>query len=148
MLRYISVIDLCLADYQALAQFRYQIRKFLHFSEEAARNERLEPHQHQMLLAIKALSFGEGPTVGRLAEHLLIRHHSAVGLLDRLEDRRLIKRVRATNGDRRQVSVHLTREGETKLKHLTSVHRAELRTSGPDLVQALQALLERENEQI
>ena len=140
--------DLSAGDYQALSDFRHQIRKFLRFSEEAARTEGLEPHQHQMLLAIKALDDSDGPTVGRLAEHLLIRHHSAVGLLDRLEDRLLIKRVRASNGDRRQVSVHLTQAGGAKLRHLAKVHREELRSSGPDLVRALQALLERKNEHI
>jgi DNA-binding MarR family transcriptional regulator len=140
--------DLARSDYQALSDFRYHIRKFLHFSEEAARAVGLEPHQHQMLLAVKALDEGDGPTVGCLASHLLIRHHSAVGLLDRLEERQLIKRIRATGDDRRKVSVHLTREGEAKLRHLARVHRAELRTSGPDLVRALQALLEGENEQI
>ncbi len=140
--------DLSPGSYRALSDFRYQIRKFLHFSEEAARTEGLEPHQHQMLLAIKALADEDGPTVGRLASHLLIRHHSAVGLLDRLEERHLIKRSRASDGDRRQVAIHLTREGETKLRHLTRVHRAELQTSGPDLVRALQALLVRKNEAI
>jgi DNA-binding MarR family transcriptional regulator len=142
------VDDLPASDYQALSDFRYQIRKFLHFSEDAARAGGLEPHQHQMLLAIKAFNHGDGPTVGDLAAHLLIRHHSAVGLLDRLEERQLIKRVRASDGDRRQVSVRLTREGETSLKHLAKLHRAELRTSGPDLVRALQALLEKKNEHI
>jgi DNA-binding MarR family transcriptional regulator len=140
--------DISPGSYRALSDFRYQIRKFLHFSEEAARTEGLEPHQHQMLLAIKALADGDGPTVGRLASHLLIRHHSAVGLLDRLEERHLIKRSRASDGDRRQVAIHLTREGETKLRHLARVHRAELQTSGPDLVRALQELLVRKNESI
>src|SRR6516165_9494276 len=89
-------------DYRALADFRYRVRRFLHFSEEAARRESLEPHQHQMLLAIRALDAGGGPTVGKLAEYLLIRHHSAVGLVDRLAGRGLAKRVR-TGPDRRQV---------------------------------------------
>ncbi len=136
--------DLTAADYRALSEIRFQIRKFLHFSEEAARSEGLEPHQHQLLLAVKALGDDGGPTVGALAEHLLIRHHSAVGLLDRLEERQFVKRVRANDEDRRQVSVRLTRKGESKLKHLATVHREELRTSGPDLVAALQTLLEKE----
>jgi DNA-binding MarR family transcriptional regulator len=140
--------DLSSADYRALADFRYQIRKFLHFSEEAARAEGLEPQQHQMLLAIKALDDTSGPTVGQLAEHLFIRHHSAVGLIDRLEERQLVKRVRASDGDRRQVSVQVTREGEDKLRRLASVHRAELLTSDPGLVKALQSLLEGKNEKI
>ena len=135
-------------DYRALADFRYQIRKFLHFSEEAARSEGLEPQQHQMLLAIRALDDTPGPTIGRLAEHLFIRHHSAVGLIDRLEEHGLVRRVRANDGDRRQVSVQLTQEGESKLKRLANVHRSELLTSDPGLVKALQALLERKNGQI
>jgi DNA-binding MarR family transcriptional regulator len=143
-----NVGDLLSVDYRALADFRYQIRKFLHFSEEAARAEGLEPQQHQMLLAIKALDDTRGPTVGHLAEHLLIRHHSAVGLIDRLEERQLVRRVRAIDGDRRQVSVQVTREGEVKLRRLASVHRSELLTSDPGLVKALQALLEGKNGKI
>jgi DNA-binding MarR family transcriptional regulator len=138
------VKDLSAADYRAIAEFRYQIRKFLHFSEEAARAEGLEPQQHQMLLAIKALAEDGEPTIGRLAEHLFIRHHSAVGLIDRLEERQLVKRERASNGDRRQVSVRLTGEGEDKLRRLTSVHRAELMRSDPGLVKSLQGLLEKQ----
>ena len=95
------------ADYRALSQFRFHIRRFLHFSEEAARAEGLEPQQHQMLLAIQALDGGEGPTIGELADHLVIRHHSAVGLVDRLTARGLAERFRG-NGDRRQVRVRLT----------------------------------------
>ena len=139
--------DLSSADYRAIAEFRYQIRKFLHFSEEAARAEGLEPQQHQMMLAIKALEDGGGPTVGRLADHLFIRHHSAVGLVDRLEDRQLVKRERAIDGDRRQVAVRLTGDGEEKLRRLTRVHRTELLTSDPGLVESLQRLSERKNEQ-
>ena len=133
--------DLSLSDYRALGAFRHQIQRFLHFSEAAAKFEGLEPQQHQMLLAIRASEQPGGPTVGHLADRLLIRHHSAVGMIDRLEARRLVERVRG-DGDRRQVRVHLTSEGEEKLKRLSSVHRAELRKSGPILVDALSALLQ------
>ena len=129
-------------EYQALHSFRYQIRLFLHFSEEAAKAEGLEPQQHQMLLAIRALEAPHGPTVGMLAAHLLIRHHSAVGLLDRLAGRQLVERVRGS-GDRRQVCIRLTAEGERKLETLSEVHSAELRRSGPALVDALAGLLGR-----
>ena len=139
--------DLSQGDYRALADFRYQIRRFLHFSEEAARVEGLEPQQHQMMLAIKALEDGGGPTIGQLADHLFIRHHSAVGLVDRLEDRQLVKRERASGGDRRQVAVRLTEDGEDKLRRLTRVHRGELLTTDPGLVKSLQTLIERKNEQ-
>jgi len=133
--------DLTHADYRALADFRFEVRKFLHFSETAARGQELEPQQHQMLLAIHALGDGGGPTVGQLAEHLFIRHHSAVGLVDRLEQRQLVERTRA-DIDRRQVRVKLTPLGANKLHHLASVHRAELLSSGPKLVDALRAVLE------
>jgi DNA-binding MarR family transcriptional regulator len=94
-----------------------------------------------MMLSIRAAVEPEGPTIGALAEHLLIRHHSAVGLIDRLEEHGLVERVRGAT-DRRQVRVRLTREGEEKLKRLSAVHRAELRSTGPLLVEALHALLQ------
>jgi DNA-binding MarR family transcriptional regulator len=127
-------------DYAALGQFRYRIRRFLHFSESAARQEGLEPQQHQLLLAVCSLEEPNGPTIGELADHLLIRHHSAVGLIDRMEERGLIARVRGTD-DRRQVKVRLTPSGEEKLKRLSAIHREELRNSGPALVEALSGLL-------
>lgn len=131
------------ADYRALSQFRYQIRRFLHFSEEAARAEGLEPQQHQMMLAIQALDDDpEGPTVGRLAEHLVLRHHSAVGLLDRLESRGLATRSRGGDGDRRQVRIRLTEHGAETLHRLSALHQEELRSSGPLLVEALQRIIE------
>src|SRR5215469_6494162 len=98
-------------DYAALGEFRFLIRRFLHFSEEAARAEGLEPQQHQMLLAIRALTGNDSPTIGMLAEHLLIRHNSAVGLVDRLQDHGWVERVRGMT-DRREVRVALTLEGE------------------------------------
>jgi DNA-binding MarR family transcriptional regulator len=133
--------DLTPEDYGALGEFRYRIRRFLHFSEEAARQEQLEPQQHQMLLAIRAVAEPAGPTIGALAEHLMIRHHSAVGLIDRLEERGLVARARGA-ADRRQVCVHLTPAGEGKLHRLSAIHREELRSTGPLLVETLQALLQ------
>jgi DNA-binding MarR family transcriptional regulator len=132
--------DLPISDYKALGEFRYQIRRFQHFSETAARAEDLEPQQHQMMLAIRAWEEPDAPSVGDLAAHLLLKHHSAVGLVDRLEERGLVERVRG-DCDRRHVRVHLTAGGLAKLERLSSVHREELRTSGPLLVNALGALL-------
>ena len=128
-------------DYTALGEFRYRIRRFLHFSETAAREEGLEPQQHQLLLAVRSLEQADGPpTIGVLADHLLIRHHSAVGLIDRMEERGLIERVRGTD-DRRQVKVRLTTRGAEKLTRLSVIHRDELRDSGPALVEALGGVL-------
>jgi DNA-binding MarR family transcriptional regulator len=129
-------------DYSALGELRYQIRYFLHFSEMAAHQEGLEPQQHQLLLAARALAQPGGPTIRQVADHLLIRHHSAVGLIDRLEQRGLIERVRSM-ADRREVRVRLTVAGEAILRRLTVIHRAELRNSGPRLVDTLGRLLER-----
>jgi len=139
--------DLSSADFRVLADFRYQIRRFLHFSEEAARAEELEPQQHQMMLAVRALGDGAGPAIGALAEHLFIRHHSAVGLIDRLEERRLVKRARA-DPDRRLVRVKLTPAGERKLHRLARAHRTELRNFGPRLVETLDALLQRRSGKV
>ena len=129
-------------DYRALAEFRFQIRKFLRFSEAAARKLGLEPQQHQILLAIKGMEPGTKPTVGELATRLQTRHHSVVELIDRLEARQLVSRRRSEQ-DRRQVWVELTPEGERILEALSVEHRAELETAGPALLDALRALLGR-----
>ena len=128
--------DLSSADFRALADFRYQIRRFLHFSEEAARAEGLEPQQHQLLLAVRALDDDAGPAIGALADYLFIKHHSAVGLIDRLEERGMVKRARAES-DRRTVRVKLTAAGEQVLHRLSRAHRTELRKSAPRLVETL-----------
>jgi DNA-binding MarR family transcriptional regulator len=128
-------------DYRALARFRFLIRQFLQFSEDASRHEHLEPQQHQMLLVIRASDVPAGPTVGEVAEQLFIRHHSAVGLADRLEERGLIVRARPDD-DRRHVRLRLTERGEEVLEQLSRSHHAELRKLGPDLVAALSGLLE------
>jgi DNA-binding MarR family transcriptional regulator len=127
-------------DYRALADFRYQIRNFLHFSEEAARKEGLEPQQHQMMLAIRGLEGEDVPTVGALASYLLIRHHSAVGLIDRLEKHGLAVRERRAD-DRRQAAVRLTPRGAAVLERLADAHRSELANWAPHLVSALENAL-------
>lgn len=129
-------------DYRVLAEFRYQIRRFLRFSEDAARAAGLEPQQHQLLLAIKGLPEGTDPTIGDLAERLQIRHHSVVELIDRLESRGLARRQRSAT-DRRKVCVELTAEGERVLESLAVEHRGELETAGPALLSALEDLLGR-----
>jgi DNA-binding MarR family transcriptional regulator len=129
-------------DYRALAEFRFQIRKFLHFSESAVQEAGLEPQQHQLLLAIKGLPEGMEPTVGELAARLQTRHHSVVELIDRLERRRLVSRRRSKE-DLRQVRVGLTPSGERVLEALSLQHRAELQNAGPALLDALRGLLGR-----
>lgn len=131
-------------DYQALHEFRYQINRFLHFSEEAARAEGLEPRQHQLMLAVRGSVSGE-PTMGEIADRLFIRHHSAVELADRLTDHGLAERIRM-DADRRQVRIRLTGQGEEKLRRLSGAHRDQLRHAGPLLAAALNRLIARFSE--
>lgn len=132
--------DLDITDFQALAEFRYQLRCFLTFSEQAARSMGLEPQQHQLLLALKGLSTHGKVTIGDLAERLKIQHHSAVELVNRMRERNLIQRDRDKQ-DQRRVLVTLTPYGEKVLRRLSLLHRTELRSAGPVLVRILQAII-------
>jgi DNA-binding MarR family transcriptional regulator len=123
-------------DYVALSDFRHEIRRFLNFSEQAARKAGIEPRQHQALLAIRGLLPGRNATVGFLADRLQIEPHTAVELANRLQKKRLISR-RRSEGDRREVMLRLTSRGERLLQSLTLLHRAELITAGPSLLRAL-----------
>jgi DNA-binding MarR family transcriptional regulator len=126
-------------DYTALAELRYQIRRFLRYSEEAARSTGIEPQQHQLLLALKGLPSERHPSIGALAERLQLQHHSAVELVDRSVQRNLVRRVRSTS-DQRQVFIRLTAKGERILRDLSVHHRDILREAGPALVDVLMTL--------
>ena len=131
------------SDYRALAEFRYQIRKFLAFSESEAMGHGLTGQQHQLLLALKGLPEGRKATIGELAERLQIQHHSTVELIDRMVERDLIQRSR-DDEDQRRVFIKLTPQGEEVLRKLSLLHRTELQTTGPALVQALNRLIDTE----
>ena len=120
------------ADYEHLAEFRYLLRRFLVFSEAAAAAAGLTAQQHQALLAIKGFAGRELITTGGLAQRLLIRHHSAVGLIDRLAAKRLISR-RSARRDRRLVRIELTQKAQTLLAGLSAAHRDELKSLAPAL---------------
>jgi DNA-binding MarR family transcriptional regulator len=108
------------------------MRQFLRFSEEAAIGAGLTPQQHQVLLAIKGFPGRDRVTIGELAERLQVRHHSAVGLADRLVSERLVRRKRDTQ-DRRRVQLLLTARGEAVLERLSAAHREQLRRIGPQI---------------
>ena len=120
------------AEYETLAAIRYALRQFVRFSEEAAQAVGLAPQQYQALLAIKGFPGRERILIGELAERLQIRHHSAVGLVDRLVAQGLVRREQALT-DRRQVYVVVTEHGADLLSRLAAVHRDELRHIGPQL---------------
>lgn len=127
-----QVVTLPSPDYRLLAEFRHQLRVFTAFSETAARAAGIAPQQHQALLAIKGFPAGAAPTIGELAERLVIRHHSAVELVDRLVEARLVVR-RHDGDDARRVGLVLTKRAEEMLARLSVAHREELRRMAPML---------------
>jgi DNA-binding MarR family transcriptional regulator len=139
VIRYKCMKDLSLEEYRSLADFRYQIRRFLGFSEEQVRGAGMEPQQHQLLLAIKGLPDGAMATVGEVAERLQLKHHSTVELVNRLEKLGYVSRE-ASAQDRRQVIVHLTPSGAAVLRKLSIAHHQELEIAGPRLAKALRAI--------
>jgi DNA-binding MarR family transcriptional regulator len=134
---------LSMSDYQALAEFRYQIRKFLHFSNSAIEAAGLERSQYQLMLTIKGMPDAVRPRIRDVADRMLIQHHSAVELIDRLEAGGYVRRERGQD-DRREVLLALTPKGERVLSHLALHHHEELLNAAPALVGALRRVMKRE----
>jgi len=128
-------------DYQLLAAFRYALRRFLRFSEEAALAAGITPQQHQALLAIKGFPGPGLISIGELAERLQIQHHSVVGLTNRLASLKLAKKLRSQQ-DRRSVCLQLTAKGEAILAGLSATHREQLRRIGPEMNAVVSKLAE------
>ncbi|HLY66782.1 MAG TPA: MarR family transcriptional regulator [Chloroflexota bacterium] len=124
--------DISKRDYEAMAEYRYAIRRFLRFSEEAARAAGITPQQYQLMLTIKGYPGREHANITELAERMQLDHHSTVGLVDRTSERHLVRRE-PDQKDHRQVNVHLTDDGAAMLRKLASVHRDELRRMREDL---------------
>lgn len=129
---------LTMADYAVLADFRHALRRFQAFSEAQAAVAGLTPQQHQALLAIKAAT-GNGATVGFLAERLILKPHSASGLVDRMVSLGLLQRL-ANPTDRRMTSLHLTDKAEELLSGLSAIHRSEIREIRPLLLDLLEKI--------
>jgi DNA-binding MarR family transcriptional regulator len=127
-------------NYKLMAEFRYQIRRFLRFSEETARAGGLEPQQYQLMLTIKGMADDVRPRIGEIAERLQIQHHSTVELVDRLARRGLIKR-RRSDSDRREVMLELTPRGDKLVQDMALRHWAEYREMAPDLVASLKKVI-------
>jgi DNA-binding MarR family transcriptional regulator len=132
-------IRLTKSHYELLAALRFALRRFLQFSQDAAEDAGLKPQQHQALLAIKGFPGRDYVSIGELAERLHVRHHSAVGLVDRLAQRQLVNRQPGTK-DRRRVEVRLTRRGEALIQKLSASHWRELREMSPELRELLDSL--------
>lgn len=126
-------------EYVALAEFRYQLRRFLRHMEEEVRQFGVNPQQYQLVLAIKGLPKDVVPTISQLAERMQLNHNSMVELVDRCEERDLLRRLRSGT-DRRQVTLSITSDGEALLRKLGSAARQELRSIGPVLVDSVMRL--------
>jgi DNA-binding MarR family transcriptional regulator len=127
-----------LADeqYRLLADFRHALRRYLRFSEIAAKELGLTGQQYQALLVVRASAGPTGTTINSLAEQLLIKHNSAVGLVDRLVEQDLLTRTLSSH-DRRKVELSLTSKGAQLLRGLADVHRSELERWAPELAELL-----------
>jgi DNA-binding MarR family transcriptional regulator len=125
------------SDYERLAAFRYTLRRFLSFSEAAAHEIGLASQQYQALLVVKGFPGRDAITVNELAQQLLIKHNSAVGLVNRLESEGLVRR-QSSIGDRRKVDVVLTSKGTLAFERLAATHHAELARIEPELREFLE----------
>jgi DNA-binding MarR family transcriptional regulator len=123
-------------EYLALAEFRYQLRRFLRHMEESTRALGVNPQQYQLVLAIKGLPHDSEPTISCLAERMQLNHNSMVELVDRCEENQLLRRSRSDR-DRRQVTLSIMPEGEALLRKLGAAARQELRDTGPGLVDSI-----------
>lgn len=129
-------------NYRALAELRFRIRHFLRDGDTVARAVGLEPQQYLLLLTIRGLPEGEEATVRTLADRLALKHHSTVGLIDRLEFHGYVHRNRA-RPDRRHVLVSLLPRGERILEHVARQRIQELHSHGRELARAIEQLLKR-----
>jgi DNA-binding MarR family transcriptional regulator len=134
--------DVTLRELQALAEFRYLLRGYLSSTEKACRAVGLEPLHYSVLLQLVGLPEGEAPTIGFVAKRLFLRHHSAVELIDRMEERKLVRRVRLGE-DRRVVEVHVTPGAKALLKRLVRHRLEEFSVLGPDLARSIEACFRR-----
>lgn len=132
----VTVVELSDADYQRLLTFRTQLRRFDQWSAKRASDFGLTHAQHQLLLAIRGHADARGPTIGEVAEYLLVRHHTAVELVDRSQDLGLVTRIR-DDDDRRVVRLALTAKGRRRIRSLSEAHLEELRELAPVLASVI-----------
>jgi DNA-binding MarR family transcriptional regulator len=130
------------AEYEALAEFRYHLARFLRLRKDAARAEGLQSQQYELLLAVSGLPREKLPTIKEIAGQLCLEHHTVVELVDRLEKRNVLTRE-SSGEDRRVVLLRLTREGQGALNRIVRFSFAQLRKEAPDLIRGLQKILKK-----
>ena len=127
-------------QYRRLAEFRYQMRRFLHFSQEAAAASGLHPRQYQLLQVIAGIPEEMSPTIAAVASRLCLRHNSAVELVSRTIEQGLLRKA-PDPIDNRRLLLQITAAGHRLLGSLTEFHLRELDESGPELIRALKRVL-------
>jgi DNA-binding MarR family transcriptional regulator len=130
------------AEYQALAEFRYQLASFLRRRRNAAQNAGIEPQQYELMLAVKGLPADRKPSIKQIAEQLRLQHHSAVELATRLVNRGLIRRERSKE-DRRSVLLSVTKEGQRAMDQVVQYSLDQLRDEAPQLLKTLARLVKK-----
>jgi DNA-binding MarR family transcriptional regulator len=129
-----------------LAEFRYQLRRFLHISQLAAAKSGLRPQQYQMLQCVAAMPPGVEPTIANVAERMFLKHNSTVELVDRTIEQGLLRRLQDPS-DHRRILLRVTPEGEHVLSSLAQFHTIQLQEAGPELVRALARILNSRSRQ-
>jgi len=127
-------------EFQRLAEFRFQLRRFLHFSNVAAEQAGLRPQQYQLLQCVSGMPDELDPTIAHVAARMLLKHNSAVELVDRTIEQGLLRRVQDPT-DQRRILLRVTPQGERVLAALASYHLEELNQAGPELIRALRRIL-------
>ncbi|HTZ90331.1 MAG TPA: MarR family winged helix-turn-helix transcriptional regulator [Alloacidobacterium sp.] len=129
-----------LDQFRKLAEFRFQLRKFLHFSHAAAEGRGIRPQQYQLLLCVYGMPQELDPTIANVAARMLLKHNSAVELVDRTIEQGLLRRS-SDPTDHRRILLRVTPEGERILASLADYHMQELEQAGPELIRALRRVL-------
>jgi DNA-binding MarR family transcriptional regulator len=132
-------------EFQRLAEFRFQLRRFLHFSNASAESAGLRPQQYQLLQCVYGMPDDLPPTIANVAARMLLKHNSAVELVDRTIEQGWLRRSNDPN-DHRCILLRLTPKGERALASLAEYHLAELEEAGPDLIRALRRVLAMQSE--
>jgi DNA-binding MarR family transcriptional regulator len=128
------------SELQRLSEFRFQMRRFLHFSQEAAEKVGLRAQQYQLLLAVFGMPDGVAPTIAAVAARLLLKHNSTVELVDRTIEQGLLRRMHDPV-DQRRILLRLTERGEQLLHSLAAFHKEEINATGPELLRSLRMVL-------
>ncbi len=132
--------ELDVAHLKRLAEFRFQLRRFLHVSQTAAEQMGLRQQQYQLLQCVGGMPDGMAPTIANMAARMFLKHNSAVELVDRTIDQKLLRRLDDA-ADHRRILLCVTPQGERVLASLAAFHTRELEQSGPELVRALDHIL-------